>query len=77
MNALIKRLIQEATPPVEKMGARLLKKAVLFFVALSCLFISSIFLTIALFIFVQTLAGTTIAALATGSLILWPQQFAS
>jgi hypothetical protein len=70
MNALIKRLIHEATAPVEKMSARLFKKAVLFFAVLSCLFISSIFLTIALFIFVQTLAGTTIAALATGSLYL-------
>ena len=68
MNALIKRLIHEATAPVEKMSARLFKKAVLFFVALSCLFVSSIFLTIALFIFIQTSAGTTIAALATSSL---------
>ena len=70
MNALINRLISDATAPMEKMSARLFKKAVLFFVAMSCLFVSSIFLTIALFIFVQPLVGTTIAALGTGSLYL-------
>ena len=70
MNALINRLISEATAPIGKMSARLFKKAVLFFVAMSCLFVSSIFLTIALFVFVQPLAGTAIAALATGSLYL-------
>ncbi|MGB7043813.1 MAG: hypothetical protein WBD65_02535 [Methylocella sp.] len=52
------------------MSARLFKKAVLSLVAIGCLFVFSIFLTIALFIFVQPLAGTTIAALGTGSLYL-------
>ena len=70
MNALINRLISEATAPIGKMSARLFKKAVLFFVAMSCLFVSSIFLTIALFVFVQPLAGTAMAALATGTLYL-------
>jgi Putative Actinobacterial Holin-X, holin superfamily III len=70
MNALINRLISEATAPIEKTSARLFKKAVLFFVALSCLFVSSIFLTIALFVFVQPLAGTAMAALGTGVLYL-------
>jgi hypothetical protein len=70
MNALISRLISEATAPIEKMSARFFKKAVLFFVAMSCLSVSSIFLTIALFVFVQTLAGTAIAALAAGGLYL-------
>jgi hypothetical protein len=70
MNALINRLISDATAPVEQMSARLFKKAVLSLVAIGCLFVCSIFLTIALFIFVQPLVGTTIAALGTGSLYL-------
>jgi hypothetical protein len=70
MNALINRLITDATAPIEKMSARLFKKAVLFFVAMSCLFVSSIFLTIALFVCVQKLAGTAIAALGTGGVYL-------
>jgi hypothetical protein len=68
MNALISGLISNATVPVEQMSARLFKKAVLLLVAIGCLFVCSIFLAIALFIFVQPLAGTTIAALSTGSL---------
>ncbi|MDQ6868177.1 MAG: phage holin family protein [Pseudomonadota bacterium] len=70
MSALISRLISDATAPVEQMSARLFKKAVLFLVAIGCLFVCSIFLTIALFIFVQPLVGTVIAALGTGSLYL-------
>ena len=70
MNALIGRLISDATAPVEQMSARLFKKAVLFLVAIGCLFVYSIFLTIALFIFVQPMVGTAIAALGTGSLYL-------
>ena len=70
MNALINRLISEAAAPIEKKSARLFKKAVLFFVAMSCLFVGSIFLTFALFVFVQKLAGTAIAALGTGGLYL-------
>jgi hypothetical protein len=70
MNALISRLISDATAPVEQMSARLFKKAVLSLVAIGCLFVCSIFLTIALFIFVQPLVGTAIAALGTGSLYL-------
>lgn len=70
MNSLISRLISDATAPVEQMSARLFKKAVLFLVAIGCLFVCSIFLTIALFIFVQPMVGTAIAALGTGSLYL-------
>lgn len=70
MNALISRLINDATAPVEHMSARLFKKAVLFLVAIGCLFVCSIFLTIALFIFVQPFVGTPIAAVGTGSLYL-------
>jgi hypothetical protein len=70
MNALISRLINDATAPVEQMSARLFKKAVLSLVAIGCLFVCSIFLTIAFFIFVQPLVGTMIAAVGTGSLYL-------
>jgi Putative Actinobacterial Holin-X, holin superfamily III len=70
MNPLISRLISNATAPVEQMSARLFKKAVLLFVAIGCLFVCSIFLTIALFIFVQPLAGTALAAAGIGSLYL-------
>jgi hypothetical protein len=70
MNALISRLISDAAAPVEQVSARLFKKAVLSLAAIGCLFVCSIFLTIALFIFVQPLVGTTIAAVGTGSLYL-------
>jgi hypothetical protein len=70
MNELISRLISDVTAPVEQMSARLFKKAVLFLVAIGCLFVCSIFLTIALFIFVQPWVGTAMAALGTGSLYL-------
>ncbi|MGH6848489.1 MAG: hypothetical protein ACREC0_13950 [Methylocella sp.] len=52
------------------MSARLFKKAVLIFVAASCLYVGAIFLTIALFVFVRPLVGTAIAALGTGGLYL-------
>jgi hypothetical protein len=67
MNALINRLISDAAAPI---GARLFKRAVLFFVAMGCLFVGSIFLTIALFVFVQPFVGTAIAAFGAGSLYL-------
>ncbi|MGQ0444269.1 MAG: hypothetical protein ACT4O2_03845 [Beijerinckiaceae bacterium] len=52
------------------MSTRLFKKAALIFVAMSCVFAGAIFLTIALFVFVQPLAGTAIAAVGTGGLYL-------
>ncbi|MGH6848981.1 MAG: hypothetical protein ACREDD_00780 [Methylocella sp.] len=52
------------------MSTRVLKTAVLFFFAGSCLFVSAIFLTIAFFVFVQPLAGTAIAALGIGGFYL-------
>ena len=77
MNALISRLINDATAPVEQMSARLFKKAALFLVAIGCLFVCSIFLTIALFMFVQSLARTAIAAFSAGGLYLGSLSFAS
>jgi hypothetical protein len=70
MNALIKRLARDAAAPVEQMAERLLKKAALFLLAISCLFFASVFLTIALYTFVQTLEGSAIAALGVGVLYL-------
>ena len=70
MSRLINRLINEATAPIGEMSTRLFKKAVLIFVAMNCLFAGAIFFTIALFVFVQPLAGTAIAALGTGGLYL-------
>ncbi|MGH6811854.1 MAG: hypothetical protein ACREDM_05730 [Methylocella sp.] len=52
------------------MSTRLFNKAVLIFLAMSCLFVGAIFLAIALFVFVQPLAGTAIAALGAGGLYL-------
>lgn len=66
MTALIKRLSRDAAAPIEQMGERLIKKAALFFLAMFCLFFASVFLTIALYTFIQTLEGTAIAALGVG-----------
>jgi hypothetical protein len=77
MNALLNRLITNATAPIGKISARLFKQATLFFVAMSCLFVSSIFFTIALFMFVQSLARTAIAAFSAGGLYLGSLSFAS
>jgi hypothetical protein len=70
MSRLINRLVSEATAPIGEMSTRLFKKAVLMFVAMSCMFAGAIFLTIALFVFVRPLAGTAIAALGMGGLYL-------
>jgi hypothetical protein len=70
MSRLISRLVSQATAPVGEMSTRLFKKAALIFVAMSCVFVGTIFLTIALFVFVQPLAGTAIAAVGTGGLYL-------
>jgi hypothetical protein len=70
MSRLISRLVSQATAPVGEMSTRLFKKAALIFVAMSCVFVGTIFLTIALFVFVQPLAGTAIAAVGTAGLYL-------
>ena len=70
MNALIRRLIIDAMPPIEKISARIFKFAALFFVTVSLLFVSATLLAIALFVFVQPFAGTAIAALVTGIIYL-------
>jgi hypothetical protein len=70
MNPLIRRLAREAAAPLEKMVASLLKKMGLIFFALICLFFASAFLTLDLYEFIQTLAGTTIAGISVGGLYL-------
>ncbi len=70
MNALIKLLIMDATARIEKMHVRFLKFAALYFIAVSLLFVGATFLAIGLFAFVQSFAGTVIAALVTAGLYL-------
>ncbi len=70
MIAVIKRFAREAAAPVEQMGERLLKKSALLALSVTCLFFASVFLTIALYTFVQTLEGSVIAALGVGALYL-------
>jgi len=70
MNRLIRRLVREATAPVGEMSTRLFKKAVLFFLGMSCLFVSAIFLSFALFVYLQPLTGNAGAALSLGGLYL-------
>ena len=70
MNALIRRLIIDAMPPIEKISARIFKFAALFFVTVSLLCVSATLLAIGLFVFVQPFAGTAIAALVTGIIYL-------
>jgi len=74
MNRIINRLVSDATAPIGEMSARLFKKAVLFFLllflGLSCVCVSAIFLTLALFVFLQPLEGNVEAALCIAGLYL-------
>ncbi len=68
MNAPLRRLLSSATAPVAEMSASLIKMAALIFAALIFMVAGAGLLSAALFIFVQSLAGTALAALATGGL---------
>jgi Putative Actinobacterial Holin-X, holin superfamily III len=70
MNRLINRLVSEATAPIGEMSMRLFKMAMLFFLAMSCLIASAIFLTIGFFEFLEPLEGYTGAAVGVGGLYL-------
>ena len=74
MNRIINRLVSDATAPIGEMSARLFKKAVLFFLllflGLSCVCVSAIFLTFALFVFLRPLEGNVEAALCVAGLYL-------
>jgi hypothetical protein len=70
MNALIRGLVRDAIAPIGEMEARLFKQAILLLFVLSCLFVALIFLTIAFYAFIETLAGAAIAALSAAGLYL-------
>lgn len=70
MNRLINRLVSEATAPIGEMSMLLFKMAMLFFLAMSCLIASAIFLTIGFFEFLEPLEGYTDAAFGVGDLYL-------
>lgn len=66
MNSLIKGLERDAAEPFEQAGTRLLRKGTLFAFCLSCLLVSVVFMTLALYDFLLTVTGTKIAALSIG-----------
>ncbi|MEJ0094427.1 MAG: hypothetical protein WDN46_13605 [Methylocella sp.] len=70
MNPLIARVAHDAAAPLEAMIARLLKKVALVALGMGCVIAASVFLTIDLFAFIQTLAGTLVAALSVAALFL-------
>jgi hypothetical protein len=70
MSSLIKRIAYDAAEPFERLSATFLRKATLFLLGLSGLLVSFVFLTIALNDFLQSLAGTEIAALIVGGVYL-------
>ncbi|WP_026606453.1 phage holin family protein [Methylocapsa acidiphila] len=70
MIALFERIARGAAAPFEQVGERLLKKGAFLLIALFCLFFASVFLTIALYVFVQSLEGSAIAALGVGGAYL-------
>lgn len=71
MKALFSRLISDATDPIVEISTRLVQKAVLFFLALSCLSVSWIFLTVAFYAFLEPLMGHADAALSLSGLYLF------
>ena len=70
MSLLINGLARDAAEPFERLGARFLTQGALFIFSLACLLVSLVFLTIALNDFLQTRAGTEIAALSIGGAYL-------
>lgn len=70
MNPLINRLVSEAATPIGDMSMRLLKMAMLFFVAISCLVAGTVFLTIGAFEYLELLEGYTGAVMSIGGLYL-------
>jgi hypothetical protein len=70
MSRFINRPVSEATVPIEDLSMRLFKMAMLFFLAVSCLFAGAIFLTIACFEFLEPLEGYAGAAFGVGGLYL-------
>jgi Putative Actinobacterial Holin-X, holin superfamily III len=70
MSSLIKGLARDVAEPLEQLGARFLRQGALFIFGVFCLLVSLVFLTVALNAFLQTRAGTEIAALSIGGAYL-------
>jgi hypothetical protein len=71
MNPLISRLAHEASAPLEDMLARLIKTAALVALAAGCAIAASVFLTIDLYLFIESRAGPLIAAAGVAGLYLF------
>jgi hypothetical protein len=70
MSSLVNGLARYAAEPFERLGARFARQCALFIFGLSCLLVSLVFLTVALYDFLQTWEGAKIAALSIGGAYL-------
>jgi hypothetical protein len=70
MNPLIKRLAHEASAPLEEMLQRLIRTAALIALATGCAIAASAFFTIDLFLYLQSVWGSLIAAASVAALYL-------
>ena len=70
MNHLIKQLAHEASAPVEEMLQRLIRTAALIALAAGCAIAASAFFTVDLFLYLQSLWGSLIAAASVAALYL-------
>ncbi len=70
MNPLVRRLAHEATAPLEEMLARLIRTGALIALAAGCAVVAAVFLTIDLFLFLQEIYGSLIAASTVGGCYL-------
>jgi hypothetical protein len=70
MNPFIARLAQQASAPLEDMLARLIKTAALVALAAGCAIAASVFLTIDLYLFIESKLGALAAAATIGGLYL-------
>ncbi len=71
MNPLIRRLAHEAAAPLEEMLGRLIRTAALVAMAAGCAIAASAFFTVDLFLFLQNLWGSLIAASSVAGLYLF------
>jgi hypothetical protein len=70
MNPLFKRLAHEASAPLEDMLQRLIRTAALIALATGCAIAASAFFTVDLFLYLQSLWGSLIAAASVAALYL-------
>jgi hypothetical protein len=71
MNAIISRLLREATAPIVESSTRLVQKAVLVLFGVISLFVSWIFITVAFYAFLEPSIGHADAALSVAGLYLF------